>query len=472
MWGAIISAAVGAYSSGMASKRAAEAAQKDKLFSRSKGSEYWTMAQQQLERDRYLQDLQIRQDQMNTRLSLEDRDYLRRRVDREDAMLGAEKGQREDRQRFVDASAASERMWQIQQMLRNQNLSKSEKSFARKELQRLQGQYGIERKEDIAELRDYQGQLKRARTQDVQQLTTAQKIKNAERQQDLSLRDQLMRRSSRFAGQMEKTRLSLGPVTQALSYSPGSIDKIAAARRAQTDKSLERAVTGMGSGMEADVMRKGMCSPSARPGSMAEDTMARIINNAASMYEQQYSQSYDWAANFMTGQQGRSEQAMNAEIGRQNALMGITSTTFGSPLQSYLQAAQQTNVGTGLYDRQLATAANRGSTISATGWAPPLSNIPSSVSGDAFRVGAGVGGYNDVGTAASWRTPGSGTFNTSRLTAGGINSLLSGAQGLFGGGMNFNADRSERMDDYAQKAGVGLGTALNDYFKNDKYPWT
>jgi len=466
MWGAIISAAVGAYTSGKQAQASAEAAQADKRYSRGQGNLYWTQAQQQLERDRYLQDVQLRQNQLNTRLSLEQRDFLRSRMEREDEMLHRERGQQRDRRDFIDKSAASERMWQIQQMLRNQNLSKSERSVARKELQRLQGQYGLERQEDIDELKDYQRTLKSERLQDTQQFTKAQRIKDAERQSDLSLRNQLMQKSSRYADEMEETRKTLGPVTQALSYSPEAIDKIAAGRRAQTDKSIERAVTGMSSGMEADVMRKGMFAPSARPGSMAEDTMARIINNAASMYEQQYNQSYDWARNFMTGQQGASEQAQAAEIARQNALLGRTATTYGSPLEPYLQAAQQTNVGTGLYDRQIATAANRGQRLSATGWAPSLSSVPSAVdNASAFRVGQGYGPQSTLGSAVSWRDPGSGAYDTTRLSAPGVTSLLSGAQGLWGGGMSFNNDRSARMDEYANAAGQGLGTAIDQGFK-------
>ena len=464
MWGQIIGSVIGAVAGDRRAKAAERERLEDKMYMRGRGSEYLNMARDQLDRDRYLQDLQIKQDQMNTRLSLEDRDYLRRRVSREDVILDSERRQRQDRQYKVDQSAASERMWQIQQMLKNQNLAKAERSFAEGELRRLQGQYGLERQEDINELRKYQGALKRERAFDVSQLTRGQQIADAERKMGLSLRNQLMQRSGRYADEMEYQRTQLGPARRALAFGPGDVERAAERRRGQTGESFRRAVMEQSSGQLADVMRRGMFSPADRPGSVAEDTLARVVKNAASMYDQQYNESYDWAMKYITGHQGMSQQAQEADLARRNALLGETATTFGSPLTPYLQAAQQTAVGSGQYDRPVGSAAHRGQTVSGTGW--QNYQLPSALTSEWGNVGQGLGRTQDLGSAVGgWRTPGAGTYDTSRMTAGGINSLLGGASTLFGGGDTRAGQAASDARSNAFDAGKGLGRTFDNWWQ-------
>lgn len=430
---------------------------------RGMGSAMLNHMMDQLDLDRQYKNRQFQSDQLNRRIAFDERAYSRSQNDMIRKIKAAERDYTLKRQRDLDSVAQEEREFQIRQLLQNQNLSRQERQFAESQLRKLQSDLGRERIEDRGELRRYQGQLASERRFDTDELRTAQKLAQDERDLDLRLRDSMLGRTQQLSDEMRRARDSLGPARTARFFDLSDVEDDAIRRMVGYNKALDRATKATTSEAVAGLMRKGMYgdtigSEDFRPGSHAEDTLARITARAADQYASTYDRAYDEALKYITGAQGMEQQNQAFDMARRGQLLGEVSQTYSS-LPYEIQAAGL-GASSGIYDRNVASAANRGQIASATGYAPYMS-LNSAIY-DNINPQSRMASTLNLPSAAYAGTNPSAIYKTSAQSAPGASLFAQLAGNLLGSGLSQSSQQAQGWQRTTQAAGEGFGTALGN----------
>jgi len=469
-WAQIAASVLPAVVSGIGTMSAADQAAKSQAAmynliykNRGMGAAMLNHMMDQLDLDRQYKNRQLQSDQLNRQILFDERSYERAKNDALSKIKGAERDWSLKRQTTLDDVAKQEREFQIRQLLQNQNLSRQERQFAESQLRQLQTDLGRERIADQGELNKYQGQLSSERRFDVDELRTAQKLAQAERNFDLKLRGSMLNRTQQLSAEMQRARDSLGPARTAQFYDLSDVEDDALRRMVGYNKSLDRATKATTSEAVAGLMRKGMYgdtigSPEFRPGSLAEDTLARITARAGAEYASVYDRAYDEALKYISGAQGMEQTNQSLDEGRRAQLLGEVSQTYSS-LPYEIQAASL-NAGSGIYDRNIVSAANRGQITSGTGYAPYMS-LNSGIY-DSINPNSGIAPTLNMPSAAWAGTNPSAVLRTQALSAPGVSPFASMASNLLGSGLTQASAASQGWQNTAQSAGEGLGAALGN----------
>jgi len=464
-WASIIPAVIsgiGTFAS-MKQANASQAQLYDLIYkNRSLGANALTGMYDQLELDKWYKAQQMQNDELNRRLSLEERSYGRDQDRRYRDQKVREQDWMKGRQATLDQVAKQERAFQIQQLIQNQNLSKQERTFAMSQLQQLKNELSGERVDDTRRLTDYHTKLAQERGFDVNQLRGAQDIARKERDLELKLRGSMLDRTQALSQDMELARQELGPAKTARFFDMSDVEHEALKRKAGYDKSLDRATTRMMSEEVAGLMSRGQFgdtigSDEFRPGSVAEDTLARITAKAAGEYASTYDRAFDEAMQYITGGQEMSQRTLSQDMAKRNQTLDEVAKTYSS-LPYEIQAAGL-NTGSALYDRDLVSAAHRGEVSSAAGYAPYM-NVQSGLY-DNINPGRGIGSTLNIPSAAYAGKAPSAVYKTSSINAPGPAIFGQLASSLFSGGLSASGTQATNWMNLAQKSGEGFGTALS-----------
>ena len=465
-WAQIIPAVISGIGTmaSMSKADASEARMMEMIYkNRGMGAAMLSQMNDRLDIDRQYKMQQLQNEQLNRQIAFDERGYNRARDDAIRKIKGAERDWALNRQMSLDDVAKKEREFQIQQLLQNQNLSREERKFAEAQLRQLKSDLGTERSEDRRELSKYQSQLSGERAFDIGQLTNAQKLAQRERDLDLKLRGSMLDRTQQLSQDMELARQSLGPARSARFFDMSDVEDDALRRMAGYNKSLDRAVKTTTSEAVAGLMRKGMYgdtigSPEFRPGSLAEDTLARITARAAGEYASTYDRSYDEAMKYITGGQAMEQTNQSLDMAGRGQLLDEVSQTYSS-LPYEIQAAGL-NAGSGVYDRNTQSAAHRGQLASASGYAPYMS-LNSGIY-DSIMPQSGIAATMNMPTAAYAGSNPSAIYKTTAMSDPGVSAFGQLASGLLGNGLSQASTNSQGWQGIAQSAGEGFGTALGN----------
>jgi hypothetical protein len=311
-----------------------------------------------------------------------------------------------NRQLQVDRDAARQQAMQIEQLLRNQQITQEERQFALQQLEYAQSVARGERDEDMTRFYQEREQRQFERQFQVQQYQTM-------RQQAMQERGVEMDRRNRVTGQIDQLREALqlahhnlGPMPERPGITREDIDADARRREDIYMADVDRAADRVASVNEANMMRGGVDRSTGATARRGE-----ITERIAQEYNRARERARDEALRYITGVQGTLFNEYNAAMGERGLTLQEVMGTQGAGIDQMMQMPglpsammnDYLQMQSGVYDRGLQSANNYQAPIPINtavwqqgvdpGMGPTLT--PSSVSANAVGVRSGV--FNPYG---------------------------------------------------------------------------
>ncbi len=341
----------------------------------------------------------------------------------------------QDRQAQLDASAAEQRAFEMEQFLKNQQLTEEQRDWVKSQYEEAKAQaimqrnYGLDRQSRADALAGLERQF------DLDQIYRAQSIAQSERQYEQDKQQNILSQIDALSSTLNNTVNGFGDLVPLKHYTRFDVDQEAQRRGDLYAQLIDRAADRVASVNEADAIRSGM-SESTQNNRRRADITSQIAHE----YQQAYGKGYDEAQQYIGNLQAMEQDNRNQLLSEQQQKLQQLMTQL-DPLQL---AGQQGELRT-----------------SAIG---PQMQAQSAINNDInpFSVVGAYNGMNNVGSGVYTGVPGTGNM------AGTIN-LGSGVygDGLSTPGIQFNAlstpNPSAYMSNAASLIGAGNGLAETMY---------
>jgi len=270
--------------------------------------------------NRYLRSIE----ELNRRIAEEERQWQISQMMDYRAVLGEERQQEIARQIEMDREAARIQSMQIQQLLRNQQISADERRFAEEQLDYVKAVARGERDEDLQ--RYYTEQATAAAERDfmLDQLYSAQQQMGLDQERDLAIRERILAQTDNMQSELNRAFTEFGPMPEAPVVSAEDIENEVTRRQGEYQSDVDRAAKIASSQNEANLIRAGL--DSSTPGTARRADVARELAQA---YQNARQRAYDDALAYITGKQDTLLTGYGAEVGRRgqilDEIMGVNS---------------------------------------------------------------------------------------------------------------------------------------------------
>lgn len=400
-----------------------------------------------------------------------------------------------DRQVSLDRAAAQQREFQLNQLLRNQDLSQAERQYAIQMLEDARATAQGERDEDLMRFYQEREQAGSEREFSIDELRRTQDIARQERLEDVRIRDRVLSQSDQLRQALFETFGELGEGPAAPRMTQAMLDEEIGRRETRAMADADRAIDRVASVGEADLMRRGVERSS---GAIAK--RSEIAERGSALYAQARERARDEAFKYMSGVQDSLFRDYEGQLKERSVALQDTEKAYGTGLdiaRMLPQAASANNyrspvdvrsavysrqvrsgndfrapinVGSGIYDKEIglgmaqtlgipsaadALALNPGSRLNA-GYASPSITSPSGFMGNmATLLNGSASGYNP---APYLQLASSGA----QAAGSSFSNLLKVLQGSgFGGGQTFQSgtvyDPITRVPYTPTSAGASFG---------------
>lgn len=365
------------------------------------------------------------------------------------------------RQVQIDRAAAQQRQFEIRQLLQNQDLSAEEREYALAELKNAQAIAEGEREEEL--IRFYEDRASKEIERDfyIAQMEQAQGQFQAERKDDLRIRQQLLDRIDRLGGTVEAAYDELDYVPRMRQISEMDIDTERRRREADYIGDVDRAATLTASINEADLIRGGI--DASTPGTARRgEVAARIANEYQDARSRAYSEAVDYIsgktaamnqniAGLMDQRQQRLAEAQGvaeAGMGYYSQLPGVASATGAFNLLS--------GTPTGIMNRDISSANN---------YRAPI-GINSAIY-DRQGVSSGLGEYYRPGSLADTQFFNVGSRIYSPFQAQTGFNMVGNPMAAYTSAANNSAQMYANSRAAAAQAGQMVGYGANKFFNDN-----
>lgn len=265
-----------------------------------------------------------------------------------------------DRQVQVDRSAAQQRAFQIEQLLRNQDLAASEREYAVRMLEDARATAMGERDEDLMRYYSERDQALNERNFAIDEMRRAQTIASTERYDDLSLRNRILDQSTQLRDALFDTFTDLGDAPEAPRVTKAMLDDEIGRREDRAMGDVDRALDRVASVGEADLMRRGV-----ERSSTATAKRAEIAERGADMYAKARDQARDEALRYMSGVQESLFKDYEGQLKQRSVAFQDVGNVYGAgmdvakllpQLRSANDYRSPVQVGSGVFTRQVRSA--------------------------------------------------------------------------------------------------------------------
>lgn len=458
--------ALGMFQSNKAQGRAEDARDEELAFMREDAAWRRMMADKTFASQEEENDYQRKMERLNRRILKQERRFGINQYRRTNRVLDEEREFQIDRMVEKDREQARLAQQELEQYLRNKDITEAERKFAVARLDEAKAVAAGEREEDLRRFYEERAQAEEERAWVLEQFYSSQDEARKEQGRDLAIRDRILGQVDGMQSALERTLRGMGDMPEVPEFSErelmGEIDR----RTEQYQGDVERAAEIASSQNEANLIRAGL--DSSTPGTARRSDVARRI---ADELQSARSRAYDDALGFITGKQGQRMNQYNAEMGRRGSVldevMGVKSAGMGAlqQLPGYKSLADQvamaTRLPSGVYSRGIGSANDYrapvgiGSAVYEGGIKPRLSNYEPTASrtNNAWQaIGSAVQGPYDK------KIPNSEDYSSA---AG----LLQ--QEMFGAADDFYTDARDR----AQSANAGFGKDLRSFLNDWETDW-
>lgn len=314
--------------------------------------------QRMLENDQYMRMME----QLNRQTLQDERDFAMSQYFQNQQHLQEERDYYIRRQTQLDMRAAAERARQIQEHMQNKVMAAEERAYAMQLLEEAQEIARGEKAEDIERFHANQYQAQKEREFAIAEMERKQGIAADERSFELGKRQALEDRFTGLQTALDGAAASLGPMPTLEALTQADIDSTVDRYRDQAMTNMDYVIDRVAGQGEAALIRSGL--DGSDPGGVRSRIASQLSNdrqNARLAAEME-------ALQYITGERG----ALYNDIANQ---FQTRSATFNDLSQQYLGGTQQlasllnstpsanqynldVGIGTGVYDRQIASANN------------------------------------------------------------------------------------------------------------------
>jgi hypothetical protein len=359
------------------------------------------------------------------------------------------------RQLQLDRDAARQQAMQIEQLLRNQQITQQERQFALQQLEYAQSVARGERDEDMTRFYQEREQRQFERQFQVQQYQTM-------RQQAMQERGVEMDRRNRVTGQIDQLRdalqlahHNLGPMPERPGITREQIDSEARRREDIYMADVDRAADRVSSVNEANLMRGGVDRSTGATARRGE-----ITERIAQEYNRARERARDEALRYITGVQGTLFNEYNAAMGERGLTLQEVMGTQGAGIDQMMQMPglpsammnDYLQMQSGVYDRGLQSA--------NTYQAPVQINSAVWQQGVQGGLGETLGMPSVTANAAGLR---SGIFNPAQMTLNDPNAFFNTAAGIGNNMLDARTSMVQNQLGRADTASTNAGRSLTRF---------
>ena len=397
---------------------------------------------------------------MNRGIAGEEQQFQKDNYDQYKRELLKDRAEDIRRQVAVDKAAAQQRQFELNQLLQNQDLSAQEREYALAELKEAQAIAEGEREEEL--IRFYEDRASKEIERDfyIQQMEQARGQFDAERKDDLRIRQQLLDRVDRLGGTVEAAYNELEYVPRMRQINEMDIDTERRRREADYIGDVDRAATKVASINEADLIRGGL--DVSTPGT---ERRADIAARLAGEYSDARSRAYDEAVDYISGKTSAINQniagMMDQRQRRLAEAQGVAEVGMGyySQLPGVSSATGAYNLlsgtPTGIMDRNISSANDY--------------NAPIRVGTAIYDQGisSGLGAYMRPQSLADTQffNVGSRIYNPSSAQLG--TQMVGNPMGAYTSAANNSARMYANSRAAAAQAGAQVGRSANSFFNDN-----
>ena len=326
-------------------------------------------------------------ERLNRIIQAEQRQYLIDEAERDRIFLEEDRQAQIERQIAEDKEAARIQAFQLQNILRNQQLAQEERDFVQQQLERAQAIAEGERDQDLRFFLQNQAKAEIERDFLISQFEGARDQYNRERALDLAQRNEIAGSIYDLQGALRQAQGELGPMAELPSLTPEMIDEEIGRRSAQYQQDVDRAAQAVASVGEADLIRRGMDT-----GTAATQKRGDIAARLADQYQDARDRAYDDALKYISGRTDSLATNVNARNAQRGQILGELRDVYSAGLPEMLRLPQVRsgtgaynllgNIKSGIYDRNL-----------VSGVGPTNMRLPTAQTSDYRNLGSGMARY-------------------------------------------------------------------------------
>lgn len=265
-----------------------------------------------------------------------------------------------DRQSSLDRAAAEQRAFDMEQLLRNEDLSEEQRDWAMAEYEEAKSIASGEREFDQAQLAKNQTQALQEYSDRVARINEMRDQLGSERQWQLDQYGNVVDATDNYSAQLQEMIDGFGNLVTAKRYGEGDVKQEASRLAGVYQGNVDRAVDRIASVNEADLMRDGIdrsTTGTARRGELAE--------RVAPMYDQAYQKAYQDAMGHIQGLAQIEAGGANQALSERSALLSELGM-LKDPIAMAMQSANMVNAsgvnpamidaGSGVYNQNVGSA--------------------------------------------------------------------------------------------------------------------
>lgn len=261
-----------------------------------------------------------------------------------------------NRQVALDRASAQQREFQLNQLLRNQDMSQAERAYAIQMLEDARATAAGERDEDLNRYYQEREQALSEREFSIDELRRTQDIARQERLEDVRIRDRVLNQSDMLRNALFETFGELGEGPAAPRMTQAMLDSEIGRREDRAMADADRAIDRVASIGEADLMRRGVERSS---GAIAK--RSEIAERGSQIYAQAREKARDEAFKYMAGVQDSLFRDYEGQLKQRSVAIQDTEKAYGTGMDIARMLPQPgsannyrspVDVRTGVYARQ------------------------------------------------------------------------------------------------------------------------
>ena len=268
-----------------------------------------------------------------------------------------------ERQALMDDEAREMQLYRLREAARNRDLVASEREFAKMLLGQAQDVAGAERDEQMARFLEDRETRADERQFVVDQYEDYLRQAQAERDEEMAIRGQILAGADDLQSRLEATAAQLGYVPEIEQITPEMIDAEVARRTGEYMSDVDRAAEAVASVNEADLIRAGLDVSTG-----GTQRRGEIAQRLAQEYQNARTRAYDDAMGYISGRSDAMARNVGNIMDRRTAMLGEAANIGGAELgilqnlrslPSATGAYQMASaIGSGILDRNITSANN------------------------------------------------------------------------------------------------------------------
>ena len=371
-----------------------------------------------------------------------------------------------NRQSSLDRAAAEQRAFDMEQLLRNEDLSEEQREWAMAEYEEAKAMASGERDFDKAQLAKNQTQALQEYTDRVNRINEMRDQLGAERQWQLDQYGNVVQATDNYSAQLQEMIDGFGNLVTAKRYGEGDVRQEASRLAGVYQGNVDRAVDRIASVNEADLMRDGIdrsTTGTARRGELAE--------RVAPMYDQAYQKAYQDAMGHIQGLASIEAGGANQALAERSALLAELGV-LKDPIAMAMQSSNMVNAsgvnpafidaGSGVYNQGVGSAMGGFNMANLVGSGIYEGNVGSSMYGGMLNLPVASQGFQ----GGSGMMPQLQTLNGANPAA--YQSMNMGMINNYGQGMsNVYGNLASQFGNNAQAAFSSAAAGLGDFMGSE-----